>query len=130
MILTKAQQLVLRVIQANEGVQNDETKLLEAVWYFEGWDDSKSLYWNLSRVTHPETISRARRKLHELGLISYSKDAERARYEAYKKDTNTYSDHEQTEANIVSPRMHAEFVDGETIMIFDENNLTYKENKS
>jgi hypothetical protein len=64
---------------ANPAVVDTEIMLLEAIWKIEGWDESKSLYWNLSLVTHPESLSRARRRLHELGLISYSKDAKKIR---------------------------------------------------
>jgi len=90
--LTKKQELVLTVIEGNPGVQDDEMKLLEAVWRYENWDDTKSLYWNLTRVTHPETISRARRFLHEHGRIKYSDEADTRRYTQYIEMTNEYGE--------------------------------------
>ena len=90
--LTAKQQHIKNVIDANPGVQDDEMKLLEAVWLVEGWDQTKSLYWNLTRVTHPETISRCRRFLHEKGYITYSKKAEEKRYTTYIEMTNEYGE--------------------------------------
>ncbi len=121
MKLTKNQQLVMTAYEADPNCVNEENLLLEAVWISQGWDNTKSLYWNLSRVSHPESLSRARRKLHELGLITYSKDAENARYSAYKKDTNRYSGHEQVKANIVSPQFKlVSVVNGEEIVTLKE----------
>ena len=54
-------------------------QLLAAVWREEGWNDSLTLLDNLKRVSNPETITRARRKLHELGLIEYSDEADARR---------------------------------------------------
>jgi len=90
MKLTKKQQLVLDVYKADPSCVNDEHRLLEAVWLKEGWDDSKSLYFNLQRVSHPESISRARRKLHEIGLIKYSEEATERRMGYYKQMTDEY----------------------------------------
>ena len=92
MNLTIKQKHVLNIIEANPGVQNDDMKLLEAVWLYEGWDQTKSLYWNLSRVTHPETISRCRRLLHEKGHITYTKEVEQKRYDLYIEMTNDYGE--------------------------------------
>jgi len=82
--LSKKQKSVLEVIQRNPGAADDDAILLERYWIeIDGWDESKSLYWNLSRSTRPETITRRRRELHNLNLISYSKDADKKREEAY-----------------------------------------------
>jgi hypothetical protein len=89
--LTNNERIVYNVIMANEGVQNDEKTLLEAVWVSQGWSQDSSLYYNLTRVMHPESVSRCRRTLHTLGLITYSKDAEKRRYEAYKEETARHS---------------------------------------
>ena len=85
--LTKNEQFVLKTIKANPGVQDDEHKLLEAVWLAQGWKQSYSLYYNLTFVTHAETVARARRKLHEIGLIEYSPNALRRRTKRYKQET-------------------------------------------
>lgn len=92
-VLTKREQLVYNVIKENPGCQNDEMKLIEAVWLSQGWSEGNSLYWNLTRVMHPESISRARRELHTLGLITYSDGAFKRRMEAYKAETVRHSRH-------------------------------------
>ena len=79
MKLNTKSQLVLRVIYSNPGVQDDDKLLLAAVWREEGWNDNLTLLDNLKRVSNPETITRARRKLHELGLIEYSDEADARR---------------------------------------------------
>lgn len=104
MRLTKTLQNVLKVIERNPNCQNREIDLLERYWVeIDGWDESKSLYWNLQRATHPESVSRARRKGHELGLIKYSKDVENARYEAYRAGVAEHSK-SSTTAEIVNPK--------------------------
>lgn len=84
--LNKKQRLVYEVIQEYPEAANSEVILLERVWQREGWDESKSLYWNLSHVTRPETISRRRRELYNLGLITYSTRAETERTEAFNNE--------------------------------------------
>ena len=81
--MNATQKLVFEAYKNDPNCVNDENRLLEAVWLRQGWDSAKSLYWNLSRVSHPESLSRARRKLHELGLIKYSEEAEIRRKEQY-----------------------------------------------
>ena len=115
--LTKSEQLVLKVIRTNPGIQDEEMKLLEAVWKTQGWDDSKSLYWNLSRSMHAETAARARRRLHELGLIEYSPSALRRRTKRYKTETERLSKKDIT-ADIVNPKkmsIRTYFLDGEWV---------------
>lgn len=99
MNLNKKQELVYQVIQDNPGVQNDESALIAAVWRREGWNDSKTLEQNLTKVTRPETISRRRRELYNLGLITYTKEALQEREEAFRNERDvhmnihaTYSD--------------------------------------
>ena len=82
--LNKKQRNVYQVIQRNPSAANDDAILLERYWVeVDGWDESKSLYWNLSRVTRPETITRRRRELYNMGLITYSEAADKSREEAY-----------------------------------------------
>jgi len=111
--LTKTEQLVMSAYNKDPDCVNQEDKLLEAVWLAQGWDNSKSLYWNLQRSVHPESLSRARRKLFEQGHIKYSKDAENARYEAYKAETERHSNYGDRVAQIVRPRV--ELVNGEWV---------------
>jgi len=114
--LTKNEQYVLKVIRANEGVQNDEAKLLEAVWLSQGWSQSNSLYYNLSHVMHSETVARARRRLHELGLIEYSANALRRRTKRYKAETQRLSNNDIT-ASIVKPKVMIKEVNGELVTV-------------
>lgn len=89
--MNKKQKLVYQVIQDKPYVVNDDADLIAAVWRKEGWDDGVALEDNLKRVTRPETITRARRKLHEDGHIKYSKDADTRRYEAFTNAKQEYS---------------------------------------
>ncbi len=82
--LNTKQKNVLHIINKYPEAANDEALLLERYWHeVDGYDDTKSLYWNLSRMTRPETISRRRRGLYNLGLISYDTEALERREEAY-----------------------------------------------
>lgn len=90
MNINKLQKLVLKVINLNPGVQNDDAKLIAAVWRYEGWNDNLSLEDNIKRVTRAESICRRRRELHAMGLITYSKDADKERYEAFKNEVEEH----------------------------------------
>lgn len=118
MNITKKRKLVLDTIKENPGVQNDISKLIEAVWHKEGWDYTKRLYWNISRVTHPETITRRLRELHEAGLVEYSPGALKTRTNAFKKERDMHSGHESKTAKIVNPRV--ENRDGEWIVVLHD----------
>lgn len=85
--LNKKQKNVYEVIQRNPGAADDDALLIERYWVeIDGWDESKSLYWNLSKVTRPGTITRRRRELHEAGLITYSKDTNEVRERAMQNE--------------------------------------------
>lgn len=117
--LTKQQSLVLGVIQRHPAAADDEMFLLERYWIeVDKWDDTKSLYWNLQRSTHAETISRRRRELYNMNLITYSDKALKSRTGAYKKELDTHSNHETTMAEIVKPLTLIEYTngDGERVM--------------
>lgn len=88
--MNKKQRLVYQVIQTSPWVANNDADLIAAVWRKEGWDDSRSLEDNIKQVTRPETITRARRKLHEDGFIQYSKEADGRRYEAFLNARDEY----------------------------------------
>ena len=101
--LNKIQRLVYKVIQDNPGCQNDDADLIAAVWRYEGWSDNRGLEQNIAGVTRSETITRRRRELFNMGLIEYSPEALKSRTEAFKKEVNTHSSHEQKIAAIVRP---------------------------
>lgn len=85
--LNSKQRNVLRIINDYPEAANNEAMLLERYWIeIDRWDETKSLYWNLSKVTRPETISRRRRELYNLGLISYSDKTEKERTEAFNNE--------------------------------------------
>ena len=91
MNISSKQQLVLDAINRCPEAANNEALLLEQVWLEEGWLDNRSLYNNLCRVTRPETISRRRRELYNMGLIKYSADADKGRMEAFKSERDNHS---------------------------------------
>lgn len=90
---SKLRNRVLAVIQANPGVEDDDKQLLAAVWREEGWLEYLSLDDNLKRVSNPESITRCRRKLHELGLIEYSAEADKRREKEMLRHLDENSDH-------------------------------------
>jgi hypothetical protein len=95
MNLTKKQQLVLDAINRCPESANDDALLLEQVWMLEGWSQSRNLYDNLCRVTRPETISRRRRELFNMGLIKYSETALDERTTAFKNELDNHSDYKE-----------------------------------
>ena len=109
--------IVVSVIKDYPDAANDDPLLYAKYWELEGWDYNKSIYDNLSNLTRPETITRRRRQAHTLGLITYSDQALKSRTEAYKKEQNTHSVHEQAMAAIVKPKYIEKIVDGERIII-------------
>ena len=96
MNISKKQQLVLDAINEYPEAANDDALLLSVVWEKEGWCNGAGLYYNLFNVTRPETITRRRRELFNMGLITYSDKALDERTEAFKKekeaDHNNYSE--------------------------------------
>lgn len=84
--LTPKQRLVYEAIQDSPEAANDDALLLHEVWLREGWDNSRGLYVNLCCVSRPETLSRRRRELFNLGLIEYSPKAMKSRETAFKNE--------------------------------------------
>lgn len=85
--LNQKQKNVLHIITKYPEAANDESLLLERYWLeIDGWREDRSLFDNLSRATRPETITRRRRELKNLGLIKYSGEADKARTEAYHNE--------------------------------------------
>ena len=69
----------------NNEYANNDLKLIAEIWKQEGWDASQDLYWNLRRVSRPETIRRTRQKLQEEGAIRPSESTIERKYNNFKK---------------------------------------------
>lgn len=81
------QRNVYEIVSKYPSAANDDAMLLDIYWHtFDDYRDDKSLYWNLQRVTQPETITRRRRELHNMGLIRYSEQADTRRAEAFRNE--------------------------------------------
>jgi len=91
MNISAKQKLVYEVIQLNPGVQNNDADLIAAVWRHEGWNDGRSLEDNIARVTRSETITRRRRELFTMGLITYTDESLAERTDAFKSEQNNHS---------------------------------------
>ena len=117
--LNKKQQLVYDVIQRTPEAADDDALLLERYWIeVDNWNESKSLYWNLQRATRPETISRRRRELFNMNLITYSDTSLKTRTEAYKAERDVHSGYEIVKAGIVSKKyMEITNEHGERVMV-------------
>lgn len=86
--LNTKQKNVLHIINKYPEAANNEALLLERYWLeFDNWHEDKSLYWNLSRVTRPETITRRRRELYNLGLIEYTEKTIKERTQAFNNES-------------------------------------------
>jgi hypothetical protein len=93
MDISKKQQLVLEVIRANPGVQNNDSDLIAAVWKREGFENMyirNGLEYAINHVTRSETITRRRRELYNMGLIEYSDSALDTRKQAYDNELNEH----------------------------------------
>lgn len=76
---------IISLCKVNNEYANNDLKLIAEIWKQEGWDSSKDLYWNLQRVSRPETIRRTRQKLQEEGKIRPSESTIERRYNNFKK---------------------------------------------
>lgn len=85
-IVADAHRYLLETIRQNPGIQNDDARLVAAVWRRKGWDDGVSLEDNIRRMPRSESITRRRRELHDKGLITYSPTANRRREEAFRNE--------------------------------------------
>jgi hypothetical protein len=90
--LTRIQRNIMTLYGEDPNVVNDDAVLFDRYWHrFDGADDSKSLHWNLTKCTRPETISRRRRELHVAELIKYSGEADKTREEAFVSERDLHS---------------------------------------
>ena len=76
---------ILRAIADVPEAANDDKLLISLIWKVEGWNYSKSIFWNLTHVSSPETIRRTRQKLVEEGEIKPSEATTEARYQEFKQ---------------------------------------------
>lgn len=76
---------IISLCKINNEFANNDLKLIAEIWKQEGWDSSQDLYWNLRRVSRPETIRRTRQKLQEEGRIRPSEATIERRYNNFKK---------------------------------------------
>ena len=91
MKLTPDQKYILEIINRNPKCADNDTLLIEQVWLSQDWSSNRSLYENLCSVMKPDSITRARRKLHEYGYIKYAKEVEQGRYEKFKETREEHS---------------------------------------
>ena len=89
--LTPMQRLVLRACRANPEAVNDDAVLQATVWQMEGWSDQRSLLENLRMVPRAETLSRRRRELIEVGILTASDEATEKRQEAFNNEREAHS---------------------------------------
>lgn len=87
----KMKEIVIQAYHTDPNIVNDDALLLAYVWGRFGWVHEASLEENLRRMPQAESITRARRKAHEEGLIKYSKEADTKRMEAFKENREYYS---------------------------------------
>ena len=85
--LNKIQKNVLSVIREHPEAANNDSTLIALYWRkFCDWSDSRTLEENIEKSTRPETITRRRRELFNMGLISYTEDVYKTREEAYANE--------------------------------------------
>lgn len=91
MNLGKMQKVVFDTIKKYPGIQNDDAALIAAVWREKDWRDDWTLEQNIRVMPRPESITRRRRELHQMGLITYSQKADETREEAFKNERELHS---------------------------------------
>ena len=64
-------QVILRLVNQDPKLADDDKKLIATIWWYEGWKDDK-LYEMLKKVSSPETIRRTRAQLVREGKIKPS----------------------------------------------------------
>lgn len=91
MNITAKQKLVLQAIENRPEAADDDAILLSECWKIEGWDDRYSLEHNLKNVSRPESLTRRRRELFNMGFIEYSGKASSRRMTAYANERDMHS---------------------------------------
>jgi len=93
MNISKKQKLVLDAINEFPEAANNDALLLSLVWErekFESYYNIGGLGYALMNVTRPETITRRRRELFNMGLIKYSDKALEDRTDAFKSEVEEH----------------------------------------
>jgi hypothetical protein len=81
---------VIAICKHEPMAANSDSVLIARFWQSENFNKmymDHGLVFALERVTRPETITRARRRAHEAGLIQYSDKADAERYKAHKRES-------------------------------------------
>lgn len=78
--------LVVEVCNTVPEAANNDVILLEQIWLRQGWNENRSLYDNLSKVSRSESITRRRREAYNKGLIQYSQKSLEERTDAFKNE--------------------------------------------
>lgn len=94
----KIDQLIKQAIANDPEAANDDKVLFAQVWAQELAEKGvpvspKQLYGILRRVSNPESITRRRRLLFNMQIISYSKSAESRRFNEFKDHLDEYGGH-------------------------------------
>lgn len=87
--ITNTRQIVLDVINQYPYLANNDMLLFAAIWN-KTWDNNKKLSENLLNQIHPETITRRRRELYQMGLIKYTTQSLKEREDAFKKELEAH----------------------------------------
>ena len=82
---------IMALYYQDERIASDDALLIAMYWQSD-WDSTKSLEYNLKRLTRSETITRRRRELINEGKIKATKLAESERYEAFINEQAEHSD--------------------------------------
>lgn len=79
--LSGIQANIMELYRADPNVVNEDALLISRYWYaFDNWEHiDGTLYDKLKRVTSGDSITRARRYLHENSYIEYSPEADQIR---------------------------------------------------
>ena len=90
--LTPTQQNILDLYKQDRNVVNFDKLLLYRYWLvYDGWNEKRTGLENMLQATPASTITRARRELHTMGLIMYSKGANKAREKRFKEELDKHS---------------------------------------
>ena len=85
--LNRIQKNVFAIMTKYPKAIDENPLLLERYWIeYDGWDDTKSLYWNLTKCTRAETILRRAREVREMALVKLGEDEQKRRDEAFKNE--------------------------------------------
>ncbi len=92
--LNTIQSNIMRLYKADPNTVNDDALLIARYWYkFDKWEDIQgSLYDKLKTATSGDSITRARRWLHEHDYIKYDKQVDEIRYQKFVETTNEYGE--------------------------------------